>query len=76
MNNCMHRCPLCLNSTLCTFKSMTTVCVHKQRILIEATPAKWKVLRVIWVPGSPILWALTAPTAVPVISNNSQNQLQ
>ena len=30
-----------------------------------ATPAKWKVLRVIWVPGSPMLCAATAPTAVP-----------
>lgn len=30
-----------------------------------ATPAKWKVFRVICVPGSPILWAANAPTAVP-----------
>ena len=32
---------------------------------MDATPAKWKVFRVIWVPGSPMLWAQTAPTAVP-----------
>ena len=30
-----------------------------------ATPAKWKVLRVICVPGSPILWAPKAPTVDP-----------
>lgn len=30
-----------------------------------ATPAKWNVFRVICVPGSPMLWAPTAPTAVP-----------
>ena len=28
-----------------------------------ATPAKWNVFRVIWVPGSPIDWAQRAPTA-------------
>ena len=39
------------------------------RILMEATPAKWKVFSVICVPGSPILWAHTAPTAVPRINN-------
>lgn len=32
---------------------------------IEATPAKWKVFNVIWVPGSPIDWAATAPTVEP-----------
>jgi hypothetical protein len=32
---------------------------------IEATPAKWKVFNVIWVPGSPIDWAPTAPTVDP-----------
>ena len=32
---------------------------------MDATPAKWKVLSVIWVPGSPIDCAHTAPTAVP-----------
>ena len=32
---------------------------------IEATPAKWKVFNVIWVPGSPIDWAPTAPTVEP-----------
>lgn len=32
---------------------------------IEATPAKWKVLSVICVPGSPIDCAPIAPTAVP-----------
>ena len=32
---------------------------------ILATPAKWKVLRVIWVPGSPMDWAPTAPTVEP-----------
>jgi hypothetical protein len=30
-----------------------------------ATPAKWKVFRVIWVPGSPIDCAPTAPTVEP-----------
>lgn len=34
-------------------------------MFMDATPAKWKVFRVIWVPGSPILWAHKAPTAVP-----------
>ena len=34
-------------------------------IFMEATPAKWKVFRVIWVPGSPMLWAHSAPTAEP-----------
>ncbi len=34
-------------------------------MFIDATPAKWKVFNVIWVPGSPILWAQRAPTAVP-----------
>jgi len=32
---------------------------------IEATPAKWKVFNVIWVPGSPIDCAPTAPTVDP-----------
>ena len=32
---------------------------------MEATPAKWNVFNVICVPGSPILWAHRAPTAVP-----------
>lgn len=32
---------------------------------IEATPAKWNVLSVIWVPGSPIDCAPTAPTVEP-----------
>ena len=32
---------------------------------IDATPAKWKVLSVIWVPGSPIDCAPTAPTVEP-----------
>jgi hypothetical protein len=36
-------------------------------MFIEATPAKWKVFNVIWVPGSPIDCAPTAPTAVPRI---------
>ena len=36
-----------------------------ERIFMLATPAKWKVLSVICVPGSPMLWAPTAPTAVP-----------
>ena len=34
-------------------------------MFIESTPAKWNVLSVIWVPGSPILCAQRAPTAVP-----------
>jgi hypothetical protein len=33
---------------------------------IEATPAKWNVFRVIWVPGSPIDCAPTAPTVEPI----------
>ncbi len=33
---------------------------------MEATPAKWNVLSVIWVPGSPMDWAPTAPTVDPV----------
>jgi hypothetical protein len=32
---------------------------------MEATPAKWKVLRVIWVAGSEMDCAPTAPTASP-----------
>jgi hypothetical protein len=32
---------------------------------IDATPAKWKVLRVICVPGSPMDCAPTAPTVEP-----------
>lgn len=32
---------------------------------IEATPAKWKVFRVIWVLGSPKDYAVIAPTASP-----------
>lgn len=34
-------------------------------MFIEATPAKWKVFNVIWVPGSPMLCAQRAPTAEP-----------
>ena len=34
-------------------------------IFMLATPAKWNVFRVIWVPGSPMLCAPIAPTAVP-----------
>lgn len=34
-------------------------------MFIAATPAKWKVFNVIWVPGSPMDCAPTAPTAVP-----------
>lgn len=32
---------------------------------MAATPAKWKVFSVIWVPGSPMLWAPKAPTVDP-----------
>ena len=32
---------------------------------LSFTPAKWNVLRVIWVPGSPIDCAVTTPTASP-----------
>ena len=32
---------------------------------MDATPAKWKVFSVIWVPGSPMDCAPTAPTALP-----------
>uniref|UniRef100_A0A914M711 Uncharacterized protein n=1 Tax=Meloidogyne incognita TaxID=6306 RepID=A0A914M711_MELIC len=39
---------------------ISTPCV----IFIEATPAKWKVFKVICVDGSPIEVAATAPTAV------------
>jgi hypothetical protein len=38
---------------------------------IDATPAKWNVLRVIWVPGSPIDCAPTAPTVEPYIDIES-----
>lgn len=34
-------------------------------IFILEIPAKWKVFRVIWVAGSPILWAVRAPIASP-----------
>lgn len=34
-------------------------------MFMEATPAKWKVFKVIWVPGSPMLCAQSAPTAEP-----------
>lgn len=34
-------------------------------MFMEATPAKWKVFNVIWVPGSPMLCAQRAPTAEP-----------
>ena len=37
-----------------------------KRIFIAATPAKWKVFRVICVAGSPILCAAKAPTQVPM----------
>ncbi len=39
--------------------------IKHRRILIVATPAKWNVFNVICVPGSPIDWAQTAPTAEP-----------
>lgn len=32
---------------------------------MDATPAKWNVLSVIWVPGSPMDWAPMAPTVDP-----------
>ena len=32
---------------------------------IDATPAKWNVFSVIWVPGSPMDWAPNAPTVDP-----------
>ncbi len=32
---------------------------------ISPRPAKWKVLRVIWVEGSPIDWAANIPTGSP-----------
>jgi len=38
---------------------------------IDATPAKWKVLSVIWVPGSPMDWAPTAPTVEPTHKRQS-----
>ena len=31
-----------------------------------ATPPVWKVRMVSWVPGSPIDWAATTPTASPI----------
>jgi len=40
---------------------------------LSATPAKWKVLSVIWVVGYPMLWAATAPTAYPAAANDSLN---
>lgn len=50
--------------------------IKTKRILMDATPAKWKVLSVICVPGSPILWAQTAPTAVPKITISTNEYLQ
>ena len=44
---------------------------------MDATPAKWKVLSVICVPGSPIDCAPTAPTVEPsVISIEYRNERQ
>jgi len=37
-------------------------------ICILATPAKWKVFNVIWVPGSPIDCAAIAPTQSPGVT--------
>lgn len=34
-------------------------------IFILEIPAKWNVFNVIWVAGSPILWAVIAPIASP-----------
>ncbi|KAH3683385.1 hypothetical protein WICPIJ_005643 [Wickerhamomyces pijperi] len=49
------------------FKSTLTWMKDKSSFVtfIEATPAKWKVFKVICVPGSPIDCAPMAPTAVP-----------
>ena len=33
--------------------------------MFPATPPTWKVLKVNWVPGSPIDWAAITPTASP-----------
>lgn len=38
---------------------------------MEATPAKWKDFKVIYVAGSEILVALTAPTASPAYTNKA-----
>ena len=38
---------------------------------IDATPAKWKVFKVICVPGSPIDCAPTAPTVDPEMAKGS-----
>jgi hypothetical protein len=40
---------------------------------MDATPAKWKVFSVIWVPGSPIDWAPTAPTVDPEYREDGAN---
>ena len=34
--------------------------------IFPATPPTWNVLSVNWVPGSPIDWAATTPTASPI----------
>ena len=34
--------------------------------ILPAIPPTWKVLNVSWVPGSPIDWAATTPTASPL----------
>lgn len=39
----------------------------------EAAPAMWKVLRVIWVEGSPMLWPASTPTASPGAASARRN---
>ena len=40
-------------------------CILSSSEDLEAAPPIWKVLIVSWVPGSPIDWAATIPTASP-----------
>ena len=61
-------CPFQINFNLA--HQAVSQCLVVQRILMEATPAKWKVFRVICVPGSPTDWAVMAPTASPEIDQH------
>jgi len=64
-----------LSFTLTTFKSSISATPSNFEIrelsseIFPATPPTWKVLKVNWVPGSPIDWAATTPTASPIWTN-------
>ena len=61
-----------LSLVLTTFKSSISATPSNLDIkefsseIFPATPPTWKVLKVNWVPGSPIDWAATTPTASPI----------